>query len=83
MLDAAYLQKLSDYMKSGDFAFDFEHAEQERKLEMLDFLEQLMDLAELADETATKAIFKNSYLGALAGVSDQKDRSPEGPEGEE
>lgn len=80
MLDSAYLQKLSDYMKSGDFAFDFEHAPQEKKLDMLDFLEQLMDLAELADETATKAIFKNSYLGMLSGVSDQNERSPEGEE---
>lgn len=80
MLDSAYLEKLSDYLKSGDFAFDFEHAPQERKLTMLDFLEQLMDLAELADAAATKAIFKNSYLGMLAGVSDQNERSPEGEE---
>ncbi|MEW5774685.1 MAG: hypothetical protein AB1916_14305 [Thermodesulfobacteriota bacterium] len=80
MLDFAYLEKISGYLKSGDFAFDFEHSPQERKLEMLDFLEQLMDLAELADETATKAIFKNSYLGMLAGVSDQNQRSPEGEE---
>lgn len=78
MLDFAYLEKLAAYLKSGDFAFDFEHAAQERKLEMLDFLEQLMDLAELADETATKAIFKNSYLGVLAGISDQNQRDPEG-----
>lgn len=78
MLDFAYLDKLAAYLRSGDFAFDFEHAAEERRLEMLDFLEQLMDLSELADATATKVIFKDSYLGMLAGVSDQNQRSPEG-----
>lgn len=78
MLNFAYLDKLAAYLNSGDFAFDFEHAAEERRLEMLDFLEQLMDLSELADATATKVIFKDSYLGMLAGVSDQNQRSPEG-----
>lgn len=80
MLDFAYLDKLTAYLRSGDFAFDFEHAAEERRLEMLDFLEQLMDLSELADATATKVIFKDSYLGMLTGVSDQNQRSPEGEE---
>jgi hypothetical protein len=78
VLDPAYLDKLDAYLRSGDFAFDFEYAEQARKLDMLDFLDRLMDLAELADATATKIIFKDTQLGLLAGMSDQNQREPEG-----
>jgi hypothetical protein len=39
---------------------------------MLDYLERIMDLAEKADEVATKLIFKNSQLGALLGTSEDK-----------
>jgi len=69
------LEKFEEYIRSGDFAFDFEHAAEARKLELLDLLEKLMDLADLADETATKVIFKNSFLGMLAGTPGQ---DPEG-----
>jgi hypothetical protein len=67
LLDAAYLAKLRAYFESGDLAFDFENASEEAKGEILDFLESLMDLAELADATATRLIFKDSYMEAVTG----------------
>jgi hypothetical protein len=67
LLDAAYLEKLRAYMESGDLVFDFENAAEVDKGIILDFLESLMDLAELADATATRLIFKDAYLEAAQG----------------
>jgi len=77
MLDTAYLSKIAEYFSSGDLAFDFEHGDEERKQNILAYLEQLMDLADQADELATKLIFKGGYLSAISGAagegeSDQK-----------
>ncbi|MFP4391809.1 MAG: hypothetical protein ACLFOA_05335 [Desulfohalobiaceae bacterium] len=71
-LDLEYLQGLQEYMSSGRLAEDFEHSAEERRYEILEFLEQLMDLGELADEVATGVIFKNSQLQALFGENSQK-----------
>ncbi|GFM37440.1 hypothetical protein [Desulfovibrio psychrotolerans] len=71
-LNLQYLQQLGEYMSSGNMLEDFENSPEERRHEMLEFLETLMDIAELADETATKMIFKNSQMGTLLGLSDQK-----------
>ncbi len=73
------LDKLEEYIDSGDLAFDFENAEEERRYEILDLLEKIMDMSEKADALATKLIFKNSYLGVLAGIheddsEDEKDQ---------
>jgi len=69
LLDPAYLDKLDAYMKSGDMEFDFKNGDETKKGEILDFLEKLMDLAEQADATATRLIFKDTYLGALTGMN--------------
>jgi len=69
LLDPSYLEKLEAYMKSGDLEFDFKNCDEIKKGEILDFLEKLMDLAELADATATKIIFKDSYLASLTGMN--------------
>lgn len=68
MLDIAYLEKLEVYFTSGDLAFDFEHGDEERRYAILDFLEKLMDLSEMADDLATKLIFKDGFMQQLAGV---------------
>lgn len=68
LLDAAYLEKLRAYMESGDLAFDFENACDEDKGAILDFLETIMDLADLADATATRLIFKDTYADAAMGA---------------
>lgn len=74
LLDMDYLEKIEKFMTSGDMAFEFEHGEEERRYEILDFLEKLMELSDLADEQATKLIFKDGYLEALAqqATKDQK-----------
>jgi hypothetical protein len=72
LLDAAYLDKLRAYMACGDLAFDFENASEADKGEILDFLESLMDLAELADATATRLIFKDAYLEAAQGEDGER-----------
>jgi hypothetical protein len=72
MLDPAYLDSLAQYFASGDLAFDFEHGDEERRQSILEYLEKLMDLADQADELATKLIFKGGLLQGLAQTSDQK-----------
>ncbi|GAB6178029.1 hypothetical protein JCM16814_29200 [Desulfobaculum senezii] len=72
ILDMNYLEKLEAYLTSGDLAFDFENADEEQRYAILEFLEKLMDVADEANEQATKLIFKDGYLEALAGVKPQK-----------
>lgn len=74
------LEKLEQYIDSGDLAFDFENGEDDRRYEILDVLEKIMDIAEKADPLATKLIFKNSALGALMGMKDEDgDEDEESP----
>lgn len=72
MLDTATLDKIADYFNSGDLEFDFEHGDEARRQMILEYLEKLMDLADQADELATKLIFKGGMLQALSGVKTQK-----------
>lgn len=72
MISIEYLEKLEHYMTSGDMKFEFDNGTEDRRFEILDFLERLMDVAEIADDHATKLIFKEGMLGQLAGNSDQK-----------
>ncbi len=65
-LNKKYLDELSEYMQSGDLEEDFKWSVEERRGEILEFLEALMDLGELADQTASKIIFKGQ-LGMLLG----------------
>jgi hypothetical protein len=71
-LDEKYVSQLKDYIKSGQLAEDFDCSPEERRYEILDFMEMLMELGEVADEAATAIIFKNSQLGAFFGEKDQK-----------
>jgi len=71
LLDTAYLERLEDYLISGDLELDFDFAGEEGRGMILEFLEKLMDVAEKADEAATKLLFKGQ-LGALAGAKTQK-----------
>lgn len=57
-LNHEYLNEMEEYLKSGYYQEDFFFSEEERRLEMLGFLEKLMELGELADEVATKIIFR-------------------------
>lgn len=67
LLDHAYLEKLEAYFASGDLEQDFEFADEEKRMLILEFLEKLMDLADIADEQATKLIFKGQLEQMLGG----------------
>ncbi|MFO7802139.1 MAG: hypothetical protein R6V55_07585 [Desulfovermiculus sp.] len=71
-LDDEYIDGLIGYIQSGELSEDFEHSSEERRYEILDFLEKVMELGEVADETATKIIFKNTQLGQVMGEKTQK-----------
>lgn len=71
-LDEDYIDGLKEYLQSGNLAEDFEYSAEERRYEILDFLEKLIELGEIADESATKIIFKNSQLGNLFRDNNQK-----------
>jgi hypothetical protein len=66
------LQKFEELMSSGELEEQFRDSSRDRQYEILDLLEKLMDVAEVADATATRLIFKDSYLGMLTGVKAQK-----------
>ncbi len=75
MIFLEYLEKIENYIRSGDLAFEFEHAEGAQRGELLDFLERIMDLGEECDPLATKLIFPNADTGSgddQQGASDQK-----------
>lgn len=65
MLDLPYLQRLEEYLTNNDCQFEFDNGNEEKRLEILDFLEKLMEVGEHADALATQLIFKGG-LGALA-----------------
>jgi hypothetical protein len=71
MFDTQYLEKLEGYFASGDLEMDFEYADEEKRGRILDFLERLMDLADQADQAATKLIFKGQ-LDQMLGANTQK-----------
>ncbi len=72
ILDESYIDKLKDYLETGELAEVFEHSSEERRYEILDFLEKVIELGEIADKAATEIIFKNSQLGSLFGENNQK-----------
>lgn len=67
LLDYAYLEKLEAYFASGDLEQDFEFADEAKRCDILEFLEKLMDLADMSDELATKLIFKGQLEQMLGG----------------
>ncbi len=72
MLNEKFLNDLEKYLKSDDIEQDFECSSEDRRIEILDYLERIMDLAETADEVATKLIFKHSGLSQMFEHKAQK-----------
>ncbi len=73
MLDKKAVERIKSYIEDN-FAEDFEYSVESRRGEMLEFLESLMDLGDLADAKATEVIFKGQ-LGALAGIPTENKNS--------
>jgi uncharacterized protein Yka (UPF0111/DUF47 family) len=80
--DLSYLKALEDALSSGKLEKDFKFAPPAKKEQILELLQLVLDVADLADETATRIIFKDTQLEMLAGVKAQSQRDPEGDEGE-
>ena len=52
------LEELETYMRSGELEADFKDGCENDRFYLLELLEKLMDVAELADTTATRLIFR-------------------------
>lgn len=71
MLGIGELEEMEGYIRSGRLEEDFKNGGESRRHYILELLEKLMDVADLADEAATRLIFRG--LPAMPG--------PEKPEG--
>ena len=58
MLTVNDLDELETYMRSGELEADFKDGCENDRFYLLELLEKLMDVAELADATATRLIFR-------------------------
>ena len=58
MLTVKDLEELETYMRSGELEADFKDGCENDRFYLLELLETLMDVAELADATATRLIFR-------------------------
>ena len=56
MLNERFLAELEEYLRSGQLEEDYGFSSEERKIEILEYLERLMDLAEEADRVATRLL---------------------------
>ena len=73
MLTVKDLEEFENYMRSGELETDFKDGCENDRYYLLELLEKFMDVAELADETATKVIFRGQ-IGLLASAG----AAPEG-----
>lgn len=71
MLQLTDLENFEHYLKSGDFEDHFTYSPAERRFEMLELLEKFMDIADTADEVATRILLQGSPLGQMAGLTAQ------------
>ena len=67
MLTVKDLEEFENYMRSGELETDFKDGCENDRYYLLELLEKFMDVAELADETATKVVFRGQ-IGLLAGA---------------
>lgn len=58
MLTVKDLEELESYMRTGQLEADFKDGCENDRFYLLELLEKLMDVAELADATATRLIFR-------------------------
>lgn len=63
MIDKIYIKELDhleNYIGSGKLEEDFKYGDEETRYKILELLEKVMDVAEQADEIATRLIFRSS-----------------------
>lgn len=62
MLTIQDLEEVEHYIRSGELENDFKDGCEHDRHYLLELLEKLMDVADLADETATRLIFRGLPL---------------------
>ena len=64
MITISHVEEFIEYMKSGRLEKDFRESGEFQRKEMLELLEQVMDAGEIANETATRIIFRGLPIQA-------------------
>ena len=59
MLRIKDVQEFKEYLKSGQWEEHFDYRTPDGQGEMLDLIEELFELCEIADEILTKKLYKN------------------------
>lgn len=59
MITARQVAEFKEYLSSGRWDEDFGYRTQDGQDEMLDFIESLFDLCEIADEVLTRRLYRN------------------------
>lgn len=62
MLTVEQLEEFEARLKSGQLEEEFRNCDETRRYQILALLEKLMDVADIADETATRIIFRGMRL---------------------
>lgn len=71
MIAADDLSEMESYLSSGRFEADFRAADEKRRHEMLEILEKLMDLGEIADRVGTAIIYRRMGGGLIDSKRDE------------
>lgn len=66
MLKLQELTELETYIRSGELEKDFQDGCENDRQHLLELLEKLMDLGELADESATRLIYRGLNAGLIS-----------------
>jgi hypothetical protein len=56
MLSEKFLNEFEEYLTSGQLEEDYGYSAEDRKIEILEYLERFMDLAEEVDKVATRLL---------------------------
>jgi hypothetical protein len=59
MLSEKFLNEFEEYLTSGQLEEDYGYSAEDRKIEILEYLERFMDLAEEVDKVATRLLMPN------------------------
>lgn len=62
MITISHIDEFIDYIKSGQLEKDFRESGEFQRGEILELLERIIEAGEMADETATRIIFKGLPL---------------------
>ncbi len=75
MITARQVAEFKEYLSSGRWDEDFGYRTPDGQEEMLDFIESLFDLCELADEVLSRRLYRNMSGEAEANASNSSSSS--------